>query len=157
VPPDRVATPRPGVGVPPLRNLALVAAGGAAGAVARVGLAVTFPVADRGFPWTTFAENVAGAFALALVLTLLAERFTTDRSVRLLVCTGALGAFTTYSTLAAELSRRMLDGHLTLAVTYAAASVTLGLFAAFVGARAARSWPWIPRWVMQRLGRRGRP
>jgi fluoride exporter len=144
------------VGLPPLRNLALVAAGGAVGAVARVALAAAFPVVADAYPWTTFAENVIGAFALALVLTLLAERFTTDRNVRLVVCTGALGAFTTYSTLATELSHRLLDGHLALAAAYATASITLGLLAAFAGARAARSWPWTPAWLTQRVQRRGR-
>lgn len=157
MPPRRVTPSLPRVSLPPLRNLALVAAGGAVGAVARVALAVTFPVAEDALPWTTFAENVVGAFALALVLTLLAERLTTDRNVRLFVCTGALGAFTTYSTLATELSHRLLGGHLTLAVTYATASVILGLFAALAGARAARSWPWTPRWLTRRWHPRGRP
>jgi fluoride exporter len=153
VPPQHTAGRRHRLGGPPLRSLALVAAGGAVGAVARVALAQRFPTAGDAYPWTTFAENVGGAFGLALVLTLLAERLTTDRAVRLFLCTGALGAFTTYSTFAHELAARLLGGHLLVAAAYAAASLLAGLVAAVAGARAARSWPWIRR---GRTGRRQR-
>jgi CrcB protein len=128
--------------MPPARSIGLVAIGGALGATARVALAHRFPVVDGAFPWTTLVENVGGAFALALVLTLLTERLATDRGVRLLLCTGALGAFTTYSTFATELAVRGADGHLAVAVAYAAASLVVGLAAALVGVRAAQTWPW---------------
>jgi fluoride exporter len=127
--------------VPPPRNLMLVAVGGAIGALARVGLAQAFPTPDDVFPWTTFAENVGGAFALALTLTLLAERFTGDPAVRLFLCTGALGAFTTYSTLATELVVRLTGADVLLAVIYAVASLLTGLLAAFAGMRVARRRP----------------
>ena len=140
--------PRPGT--PPLHNVALVAAGGAVGAVARVALAVWFPVADQPVPWTTLIENLTGAFALALVLTLLTERLTTARWVHPLLCTGALGAFTTYSTLADELTG-LLAGHPLLAAGYAAASLLGGLLAALAGVQAARAWPWVPRRLARRL------
>lgn len=154
VAPRLVATPRPRRGLPPLANIGLVAVGGAVGALARVALAVRFPIADDALPWTTLVENLAGAFLLGLVLTMLTERFVSGRWVRLLVCTGTLGAFTTYATLAVELSRRVLGGHLLLAALYLAASLVGGLVAAFAGMRAARAWPWVP--VRLRTGlRRG--
>ena len=51
---------------PAPRLLAAVAIGGALGALARWGLGESFPEAS-GFPWTTFAINVVGSFALALL------------------------------------------------------------------------------------------
>jgi fluoride exporter len=125
-------------GLPTWRDLGLVALGGAVGALARVGLAEAFPFAPDGMPWTTLVENVLGALLLGLLLTLLAGWSAATDAVRLAVCTGALGAFTTYSTFATELGERLLAGHVGLAVTYAVASVVLGLAAALVGARLAR-------------------
>lgn len=109
------------------------------GAVARVALARAAPTAPDAYPWTTFLENVGGAFALGLVLTLLLRRRSADPALRLLLCTGALGAFTTYSTLADEVGTRLLDDHPVLAVAYALASVTAGLLAAFAGVALGRA------------------
>jgi CrcB protein len=127
--------------LPPAGNLAFVAAGGAVGATTRVAFATWFPVADGAYPWTTFLENVFGAFALAFALSLFAERLAVRPAVRLLVCTGALGAFTTYSTLALELDRLVAGGHLATAVAYAVASSLAGLVAALVGLRLGRGRP----------------
>lgn len=132
-----------------LRQVALVAAGGTVGALARVGLAERFPVVPGAIPWTTFAENLVGAFLLGLVLTLLAERVAATPAVRLLVCTGTLGAFTTYSTFAVELVRLAEDGHALTAGAYAGGSLLLGVIAALAGIRGARTLP--------RSSRRRRP
>ena len=142
--PDRaIARPLSGR-LPPWRYVAVVAVGGAVGALARVALAEAFPVAADGVPWTTLWENVVGALLLGLLLTLLTERLRVRDEVRLAVCTGALGAFTTYSTFATELAERWLDGHVLHAAAYAVASVTLGLAAALAGVWLARHGPWTP-------------
>jgi fluoride exporter len=110
-----------------------VAAGGAVGALARVGLAAAFPVQEGRLPWTTLAENVAGAFLLAALLTVLIERAGAHARLRALLCTGMLGAFTTYSTLATELTERVLGGQLALALGYATLSLVAGVVAAGAG------------------------
>ncbi len=127
--------------LPPRRSLGYVALGGAVGAVTRVAFATWFPPAPGAFPWVTFLENVTGAFLLALLLTLLTERLALDPAVRLLLCTGALGAFTTYSTLAVEVDGLVRGGATWLAGLYATTSVLLGLLAALLGVRLARRWP----------------
>jgi CrcB protein len=48
--------------------LAAVALGGLLGGTARYALVLAFPAPGVGFPWTTFAVNVSGAFVLALLL-----------------------------------------------------------------------------------------
>lgn len=122
-----------------VRDVGLVAVGGAVGAVARVALASWFPVADSGFPWTTFAQNVAGAFLLAFLLTLLAARWPQDRKVRLLVGTGLLGAFTTYSTFTVEIADLLTGGFAATGVAYGVSAVVAGVTAAFAGLRLARA------------------
>lgn len=120
------------------RNIGLVAAGGSLGAVARVGLGELLPVEPGAFAWTTLLTNVLGAFALALVITLLAERRRAGSVIRLTLCIGALGAFTTYSTLALEISAHLLNGQTLLAIGYAAASLLVGVLAAVAGVRGGR-------------------
>ena len=129
---------------PPLRNLGFVAVGGAVGAVARVALAVGSPTPPGAFPWVTFLENVTGAFLLAWLLTLLTERLALDPTVRLLLCTGALGAFTTYSTLAVEVDGLLRTGAGVVGALYAVASVAIGPAAALLGIRLARWRPGAP-------------
>jgi fluoride exporter len=114
-------------------DLVLVVAGGALGALARVALAAAYPVQEGRLPWTTLAENVSGAFLLAALLTVLVERAGAHARLRALLCTGMLGAFTTYSTLATELTERAIGGQAALAVGYAALSLTTGVLAAGAG------------------------
>jgi fluoride exporter len=146
-PPEPDEGSRPLRGRPPRawRAPALVAVGGAVGALARVGLAEAFPVTPDGLPWTTLVENVGGALLLGLLLTLLLERVPASDELRLLVCTGALGAFTTYSTFATELAERLLGGHVAVALVYALGSLMAGLAAAVTGIWLARNGPWAPR------------
>ena len=139
---ERPPPPRPR---PSWRAPALVAAGGAVGALARVALAEAFPVSPDELPWTTLVENVGGALLLGWLLTLLLERVPTSDELRLLLCTGTLGAFTTYSTFATELAERLLGGHPLLALVYAVTSVTVGLAAATAGIWLARNGPLAPR------------
>jgi fluoride exporter len=119
--------------------LAAIALGGALGAPARYGLAQLVRVAPGSFPWATFITNVSGSFALGLVLALVIERFPPTRYLRPFVATGFLGAYTTYSTFAVETDLLVKDGHATLALAYAVASLACGLVAAAAGLRAARA------------------
>jgi CrcB protein len=122
--------------------LAILAAGGAAGAVARVLLAgrLTRPGAGA-FPWGTLAVNVLGCLLLGFVLTLLDERLPRDRAWRGLLAAGFLGAFTTFSTFAWEVHVLLRDGALARAALYAGGSVAAGLAAVLAGIGLARLVP----------------
>jgi CrcB protein len=105
--------------VPPLKRSDLLAifAGGCAGALVRAGLATALPPGS-GWPWATFAVNVAGAFILALVY---------DRArLRPLVGTGFCGALTTFSAVQIELFDMLDAGRVGLATAYGAASLAAG-------------------------------
>lgn len=122
-----IATPVTG------RDLALVAAGGAIGTAARHGIAEAFPVAPATFPTATLAINLAGAFALGVLLELLVRRGRPSGWARLLVGVGALGAFTTFSTFTVEVAELLRDGDAGLAGGYLGASLAGGLVACLAG------------------------
>ena len=113
------------------RELLAIFAGGAAGALARVGLSRAFPSGDASWPWAVFAVNVSGAFVLGYLITRLQERLPLSTYRRPLAGTGFCGAFTTFSTLQLELLR-MLDHHrYGLAAGYAGATLVAGYLAVF--------------------------
>jgi len=111
------------------RTLALVAAGGVAGANARWGLAVALPELGG-----TLAANVLGAFALgAVTATVAAGRL--SPAVRAVLATGFLSSFTTYSTFAVESA---LAGSPALIAGNVLANYALGFVAAAVGLAVGR-------------------
>ncbi|GAB7190753.1 hypothetical protein NUM3379_14600 [Kineococcus sp. NUM-3379] len=116
-----------------LRACALVAAGGAAGTAARYGLALTLPAQPGSWPLATAAVNLAGAFALGLLL----ARAPSARR-RLLAGTGFLGGFTTYSALALETGVLLRRGEVPAGLLYPLLTVALGVLCAAAGARAGR-------------------
>jgi CrcB protein len=113
--------------------LPLIALGGAVGAAARYQLTVTFPVHAGRFPVTTFAINISGAFLLGVLLEWLTRHRDETHWARWLLGVGVLGAFTTFSTMAVELTELGRDGHTLLAVGYATASLVVGVAAVLAG------------------------
>jgi CrcB protein len=107
-------------------ELLAIAAGGALGALARVECSRAFAPAAGGWPWVTFAINLAGAFMLGYFVTRLQERLPLSTLRRPLLATGLCGAFTTFSTVQLE-ALGMIDRHRDgLALGYLAASVAGG-------------------------------
>lgn len=91
---------------PAPRLVAAVAVGGALGALARWGLGEAFPADADEFPWATFAINVVGSFALAMLPALAVVR--RSRTAAVALGPGALGGFTTLSAYS-EQARALLD------------------------------------------------
>lgn len=118
------------------RALALVATGGVLGTLARYAVARLLPTPAGGLPVATLATNLVGAFLLGLLLELLGQAGADAgraRQARLLLGTGLLGAFTTWSTLAVEVVLLGRDGRPGLGLTYGVVSVLSGLAAAAAG------------------------
>ncbi|GMU79803.1 MAG: hypothetical protein AMXMBFR46_25920 [Acidimicrobiia bacterium] len=113
--------------------VALVAAGGAIGALARYGVTRALPGAPGSFPATTFAVNVGGAFLLAVLLEVLVRKGAPEHWLRLFAGVGVLGAFTTFSTFATETALLWRGGRHTTAVLYATSSAVAGVVAVFAG------------------------
>ena len=83
-----------------LRLVALVAAGGAIGAVARYVLQQWLP--SDSLPWGTMTANLVGSLLLGILLGAVAAGVTVSDEVVLLFGTGVLGAFTTMSAFAVD-------------------------------------------------------
>jgi len=116
------------------RDLVLAAAGGAAGTVARFGLVAITP------SWQTVSAgtvivNLLGPFCLGVLLQWLARGTETSRrrTVRLLVGTGFLGAFTSYAQLAVDIITVAEHGHPLLGAGYGLATITAGAAATWLG------------------------
>src|SRR5688572_7637953 len=106
-----------------------VALGGAAGAAAR--FAVTQWTGARWgwtFPWGTFAVNLTGSLAIGLVMTLLLARGA-DPAYRLLLVTGFLGGYTTFSAFSFEVLSLLEARRWDAAALYIGGSVVPGLLA----------------------------
>lgn len=113
----------------------LVAVGGATGAVARylTGVQLTRALGP-GWPWGTFAVNVVGGLVMGLVTAGIVLRGGAEAErLRLLLATGVLGGFTTFSAFSLELATMIEKRELAGAGVYAAASVTVALAALFAG------------------------
>lgn len=120
-------------------QLLAVFVGGAAGGLVRYEIGEVVPETATGFPMTTFAINVAGSFALALLLVLLLEVAPPTTYARSAVGTGFLGAFTTFSAVVTAVDRFISGERVATAVGYLAASVVGALAAASFGLVLGRS------------------
>jgi CrcB protein len=121
-------------------NLLLVAVGGAIGASLRHLVNIgAMRLVGSGFPWGTMAVNVAGSLAMGVFVEVLARRFNASNELRLLVATGVLGGFTTFSAFSLDFAALWDRGAAAAAIFYAAASVLLSLAAIFAGMWLARA------------------
>jgi len=123
------------------RSIGLVALGGTLGTALREVLALSLPAPAGTVPWTVLGINLTGSALLGLLLEVLARRGPDEgrrNDLRLLVGTGALGGFTTYSALAVDTA--LLAGTSpVLALAYGLGSVVAGLAAAALGIVAGRA------------------
>ena len=102
-------------------------------AINRAGLAMLGP----GFPWWTFAVNVAGSFAIGLLAGLFGG-FETGNNARLFLITGFLGGFTTFSAFSLDALTLWERGQPMQAGLYVLGSVMLSLIAAAAGLMMSR-------------------
>lgn len=97
-------------------------------------------VADRWgttFPWGTFAVNMTGSFIIGVILGAMSET-PTPLGWRLFLAVGLLGGYTTFSTFSFETLELVRERSYGLAAANMAASVAVGLLAAFLGLVLAR-------------------
>ncbi|NND81196.1 MAG: fluoride efflux transporter CrcB [Gammaproteobacteria bacterium] len=118
--------------------LALIVAGGS-GALLRYllsggGLNLNAAV----LPYGTLLVNVLGSFLIGFLAWQLSHRWQVSRELQIIVLTGFLGGFTTFSAFSLETIELIEDGHLLRAVTYVAGSVFLSIAMCLAGLWLAR-------------------
>ena len=123
-------------------NAIAIAVGAAIGANLRYSLSVW--AAQRwgaSFPYGTLIVNVIGSFAIGFVLVLATTRLSLSDTARLLIVTGLLGGFTTFSSLSFETYTLVTSGSWMAAGLYVLSSFGLGIASVFLGAGIARLLP----------------
>ena len=116
-----------------VQKLLLIGAGGAAGALLRYAVSgVVYRLLGASFPWGTLIVNVSGCFVIGL-LWAVAERAPFPPGLHVLLFTGVLGAFTTFSTYGLETFNLLRDGEIALGLANFLASNLIGLGAVILG------------------------
>lgn len=123
------------------QQLGLVMVGGALGAAGRFWIGgLLLRQLGAGFPWGTFAVNLAGAFAGGFLAVWLEGRGSLALYWRAFLIVGLLGGLTTYSALMIECLLYSRSSRTELALGYLLLTLFLGLALVWAGARMAHAW-----------------
>ncbi|AIC27483.1 MULTISPECIES: fluoride efflux transporter CrcB [Rhizobium] len=112
----------------------LVAVGGAIGSVLRYYVGRwALKLMGPAFPWGTLAVNVVGCFVIGVFAELIARKFNASTELRLLLITGFLGGFTTFSAFSLDAISLFEGGEAVAGGIYIVASVGLSMAAVIAG------------------------
>ena len=120
-----------------MKPILLVASGGAVGCLCRY-LAGSIAMHRFGgalFPIGTFCINLLGCLLIGIVAGVTERLPAWNTELRLVLITGFLGGFTTFSAFGLETFRLVRDGELMMAMAYSAGSVVLGVLLVGLGLR----------------------
>ena len=122
------------------RKLVLVLAGGFCGAALRYALskpllmlAASLPGAHSGFPYDILLINLSGAFAIGLLFGAFEHGAPFSPDVRLVLGTGFLGAYTTFSSFMVGSATLLRHGETLPALLYLCGAMAAGVALAFAG------------------------
>jgi len=123
-----------------MQNALLAGIGGFVGAALRHVLGGWIARASMGmdFPWGTFLVNLAGCLVAGLLMAWVTRSGLLTPSLRVLLFTGVLGGFTTFSAFGMETVQLLQRQEILVAVFYVLGSVTAALIAVWIGLAAAR-------------------
>jgi len=122
-----------------VNSLILVMLGGAVGAGLRYGVSLwALQATGGGFPWGTLIVNLLGGLLMGLLAGAVA-RDGVGMPVHLLIGTGILGGFTTFSAFSLEVAALIERGLFGAALGYALASVIGSVLLFFAGLLAGRA------------------
>ena len=118
----------------------LVAFGGAIGSVLRYYVGQwALRLMGPAFPWGTLAVNVVGCFVIGVFAELIARKFNASTELRLLLITGFLGGFTTFSAFSLDAISLFERGETVAGGIYIAASVGFSMAAVIAGLAVMRA------------------
>ncbi|MGA3026944.1 MAG: fluoride efflux transporter CrcB [Bryobacteraceae bacterium] len=116
----------------------VVLAGGGAGSLARYVASTAIMQRFGGaFPLGTFVVNITGSFLIGLLMTLFTERLDWNHTWRLLLVTGFLGGYTTFSSFEYESLQALRQGAKWAGLFNVVGSVVAGYVAVWLGAALA--------------------
>ena len=106
--------------------------GGLLGACSRHFIFVSMANKSVNFPHSTLVVNVLGCILVGVVSEFFALRSHLPYNIRLLLVTGFLGSFTTFSTVALDTGMLIEKGEFLKSVVYILSSIFLGIMSYFV-------------------------
>jgi fluoride exporter len=124
--------------------LAVISAGGVAGALARYALTEVFPSTAAGFAWATFGINVSGCLLIGVLMVLVTDVWPTRRLLRPFLGTGVLGGYTTFSTYILDIQHLLAADAARTALAYLAGTLLTALAAVYAGLT-------LTRWAVHRV------
>ncbi len=117
-----------------MQKLLLIAVAGGLGALSRYGLSgLVHRWTDPSFPWGTAIVNIVGCFLFGLLWVAMEERFAVSPQTRVIVLTGFMGAFTTFSTYMFETQQLLEDSQYLVAFGNLGLQNIVGLAAIILG------------------------
>ena len=120
-------------------RLALISLGGALGTVARYLLSVwLLRTLGPAFPYGTLAVNVIGSFLLGVIMQAGLDTTILSPAARVVLGTGVMGGFTTYSTFNYETLQYLQEGAWAMASLNVATTLLVCLAAGALGVAVAR-------------------
>jgi CrcB protein len=123
-----------------MTNVLLVGLGGAIGSICRYLVGVwTLRSLGYAFPWGTLAVNILGSFLIGFLSELIIRRLGASPELRLLLVTGVLGGFTTFSAFSLDFVSLLERGSSFAAASYLVFSVAISLAAVFGGLALGRA------------------
>lgn len=123
-----------------MNQVMLVALGGAIGSVARFklsGLVLRYSL-DWRFPFPTFTVNIIGCLVIGILAGLASREGFMSADMRVLLFTGLVGGFTTFSAFGLETMVLLREGHIGIAAAYVVASIVVGLAVMWLGFELAK-------------------
>ena len=117
-----------------IKNLILVAIGGASGSVLRY--LIHWIVSKKTFstfPYQTFIVNIIGCLIIGILVGYLAKNQSQNETLKLLLITGFCGGFTTFSAFGLENVNMIQNQNYQLAFIYTSLSLVLGILAVSLG------------------------
>lgn len=117
-------------------NLLVVMIGGFLGAMSRFALGEWIHTGN-GFPLGTLIINLIGCFSLGWFLTYINQKKKMRAELTLLIGTGFIGSFTTFSTFSLETVNLFQQGHVLFGCTYVFSSTIVGLLLVYSGYKLA--------------------
>lgn len=122
-----------------MRLLLLACVGGAIGAGLRHLVNTgAVRILGIGLPWGTVFANIVGSFLMGVLVEALALRFEGSPEIRVLLATGILGGFTTFSAFSLDFVVLLQRGDHVAAASYLIGSVAIAILALFAGLAAGR-------------------
>jgi len=122
-----------------VRQLLAIGLGAIAGALVRYYLTFWWTLKlGTSFPYGTFFINLSGCVAMGFFTGWMGQKTIISQEVRLMISTGFLGAYTTFSTYSLESLALIQGGYFFKAIFYWLGSAVLGVTGLYLGVVFAR-------------------